>query len=324
MLRDGYHQFRRGFRHAVNRAVNRFDPPILVLLYHRIADPGGDRFHLCVSPDNFRQQLKVLKERFTIARFGDDWRKLERPAVVVTFDDGYADNLETALPILESENVPAAFFLATATLGTRREFWWDELERTVFHGNSEDELSLKIGRSEWKGRITSDDDRHRAFAEINALLRAVDVDDREAVLTALRSWAEEEKEGRTSHRPLTWDEVSQLARHPLATIGAHTRFHCSLGALSVDRQREEIDTSRRDLEQMLDKKIEFFAFPFGGSDDYTLETIRLCQSLGIRRAATAVRGQIRSSSDPLQIPRAMVRNWDGTAFSAELDGFLVD
>ena len=118
-----------------NRLVNLFDPPVVVLLYHRVTTLISDPQLLAVSPDHFRAHLQFLKSNYTLVRFEEDWSKVEKPAVAITFDDGYADNARETLPILEKLRVPATFFVSTGTIGTEHEFWWDELEHLVFGEN---------------------------------------------------------------------------------------------------------------------------------------------------------------------------------------------
>src|ERR1700674_4950010 len=109
-------KIRRSLRSAVRTPLNRFynfvDPPVVVLLYHRVTTIPSDPEMLAVSPDNFRAQTRYLKENFPIVRFEEDWTKARKPAVAITFDDGYADNVLEALPILEEVEVPATFFVS--------------------------------------------------------------------------------------------------------------------------------------------------------------------------------------------------------------------
>lgn len=87
----------------------------VVLMYHRIANPVNDYWQLCVSPENFEQQLQVILKY--------------RERVSITFDDGYIDNYTTAKPLLEKYKLPATFFIATGGIDSGKEFWWDELQQ---------------------------------------------------------------------------------------------------------------------------------------------------------------------------------------------------
>src|SRR4051794_28319151 len=115
-------------RGNVNRIRNAAAPPVVVLIYHRVTVLADDPQLLAVSPDKFRAQLEILK-RYPILRFEDDWSKVRQPSIVITFDDGYADNHREALPILTEYGLPATFFVTAGAVGSNSEFWWDELER---------------------------------------------------------------------------------------------------------------------------------------------------------------------------------------------------
>ena len=103
----------------------------LALLYHRVTELPLDPQLLCVSPKHFGEHLDVLATEFQplsllefIERLGCG--RLPSRAVVVTFDDGYEDNLSNAKPILDRYGVPATVFVTTGYMGENREFWWDD------------------------------------------------------------------------------------------------------------------------------------------------------------------------------------------------------
>ena len=104
---------------------------VLTLYYHRINILESDYNLLGVSPIKFRQQMLYLKQNYQIVRFEEDWSLLDQDAVSITFDDGYRDNLEYALPILEELEIPATIFISTGTIKQERELWWDELENLL-------------------------------------------------------------------------------------------------------------------------------------------------------------------------------------------------
>lgn len=113
------------------RLRNFFISTGYIILYHRVADTKNDPHRLCVSPENFREQIKFLKANFRIVplvQFVMEVRskKLKNKTMAITFDDGYADNLHNALPILQEYNIPATIFLTTGHMGQEGPFYWDE------------------------------------------------------------------------------------------------------------------------------------------------------------------------------------------------------
>lgn len=102
-----------------------------ILLYHRIAESQADPHLLCVSQKNFRDQIKYLKENYSViplVKMVQDIRtnKVKNKSVAITFDDGYADNLHNAVPILKEFNVPATIFIVAGYIGSQELFYWDK------------------------------------------------------------------------------------------------------------------------------------------------------------------------------------------------------
>jgi len=314
----------RTARTTRNRLLNIIDQPVVVLMYHRVTLLPADPQMLAVTPENFRAHLRYLKRNYNIVRFEDDWSDVEKPAVVITFDDGYADNAIEALPIIEEMGVPVTFFITTGTVGTRQEFWWDELERLI------------LGAWAFPARFTLDDsrfgqvwptgtavERETLYREIHPLMKKVDAGCRADWLMQLRHWADAGEEGRETNRAMSFEELRRLADSKWVTIGAHTVTHTSLSSLPAAEQREEIIGSRRHLENWLGQEIRVFSYPFGAKRDYTRDSVALCKEAGFVKGAANVPGQAHRWTDPYRIPRQIVRNWDGATFARHMESFRV-
>lgn len=304
------------------RIGNRIDPPVLVLLYHRIATLPADADLLAVTPERFREQLRWIKDRLSFARFEADWSKIDKPAVAVTFDDGYADNFHAALPILDELGVPATFFITSGNVDSAEEFWWDELARLLPGVPGTASLELPVRSTRHRLDTSTEAARQHAYARTHRLLFDAPVDERRGILKALREWSDSNGAVRQSHRALSTTELQSLADNPLVTIGAHTVNHARLAVLDVEEQRREITASKAALETRLGRRIEVFAYPFGGRRDYTPQTTAICRETGFRKAASNFPGNAHRWTDPLQIPRHLVRNWDVGEFAMHIESFL--
>ncbi len=113
-----------------------FRSEVAILMYHRICEVPSDPWELCVSPKHFAEQLEYLNHHYQVLCLHSLVKSLReghlpKRAVVLTFDDGYADNLWNAKPLLERYEVPATVFVSTGYVDSDREFWWDELERLL-------------------------------------------------------------------------------------------------------------------------------------------------------------------------------------------------
>src|SRR5262245_34649156 len=322
----------------------------LVLLYHRIADLPSDPQRLAVSVRHFAEQLEFIGRRchpMPLSSFAEAAcsGSLPERAVAVTFDDGYADNLERAKPLLEHHEVFATVFLATSYLSGRREFWWDDLERILLSpGRMPTPLRLNIAgnilecnlgeaseyRAEdsrryanWNIEHRSDPTaRHRVYRRLCDVLRSLAAEAREAVLLELDSVAEGIPDRRSSHRTLAAAEISLLIDGGLVEVGAHTVNHPVLSALSFADQHTEIVESKTHLEGITGRTVDAFAYPFGMPADYTEATIALVRDAGFCSAYSARPGHAGRRSDRYNRPRLLVRDWDAPAFQAELDRWL--
>jgi peptidoglycan/xylan/chitin deacetylase (PgdA/CDA1 family) len=277
---------------------------------------------LAVSPDSFREQMQYLKGNFPIVRFEENWAEARKPAIAITFDDGYADNALEALPILEELGVPATFFVSTGTIGTTLEFWWHELERIILAARDlPSSFTLDDGVIQKRWLTTADSERQELYHEIVHLMNDAEPRRRDAWLSQIRSWAAMKPAIADTHRAMTVAELQLLAASSLVTIGAHTVSHTRLSSLASPAQREEIVESKRQLESWLGREITVFSYPFGRRCDYTGETVTLCREAGFAKAAANFPGQTHRWTDPFQIPRQLVRDWPVDIFTKKLKRF---
>jgi peptidoglycan/xylan/chitin deacetylase (PgdA/CDA1 family) len=316
-------------------------------MYHRVTALSNDPYLLAVTPKHFAQQLEVIRRYGVPMRLGQlvealQDGKVPKRAVVVTFDDGYADNLYNAKPLLERYDIPATVFVTTGHLGHPHEFWWDELDRLLLQpGTLQDLPILNLNGQTWQSELgdtatytTADyarhrdwhieqqDDptpRHRLFRSLYQRLHALTEADRQLLLGELRTSAGAEPIGRPTHRTFSHDEVARLAEGDLVEIGAHGVTHAALAALSVGLQREEIRRSRAHLEEMLNRPVTSFAYPHGS---YTSETLAVVRETGFSSACSSDTSVLRQGTDAFQLPRICVRDWDSETFARWLRGWL--
>jgi len=317
-----HYSARMAVRAPIKLLLNIVDPPVVVLLYHRVTKLQCDPEMLAVSPDNFREQMHYLKKTFPIVRFEENWANMPKPAVVITFDDGYADNALEALPILEEVGIPATFFVSTGTIATKKEFWWDELTRIILE-REELPVNFTLKDSIWGGMWLTGtaSERQKFYHEIARLMTDADTEQRSDWLGQLRLWAEPKEKHNESHRSMTLDELRLLSASSVATIGSHTVTHSRLSSLTADAQREELTASKHQLETWTGKEITLFSYPFGKRCDYTNESIALCREAGYIKTAANFPGQAHRWTDPFQIPRQLVRNWPVDLFAQKLKRF---
>jgi peptidoglycan/xylan/chitin deacetylase (PgdA/CDA1 family) len=324
MIRKIYHTIRKPVITSGNIVKNFINKPIIVLLYHRVADLKQDPQQLAVSENNFRDHLQLIKKSYQILNLGEDWSCSAEPSVVITFDDGYADNFLNALPILEEYEVPATFFVSSGYINRNVEFWWDELERIILLQSylpPNFELENDLARRIWHTGTALG--RQLFYHEMHRVLKTIDYQAREKHLEQLRSWAKAGDAARESHRPLSLAELQSFAQSKYVTIGAHTITHTPLINQSIDRQYYEIYNSKRQLEKWLDKEVTLFSYPFGSKKDYCSKTITAIKKIGFKKAVSNFPGQWHVWNEHYQIPRQLVRNWDRDTFLEKIKDFFV-
>lgn len=278
-------------------------------------------YHLTVSPAHFAEQMKYIKERYRCIRFEDAWEETDEQSVAVTFDDGYADNYIYALPVLERFQIPATVFVTTGNIGTDREFWWDELGRLFTAGTEYPPVfTLKDPLFGYTWETDTSAKRFELAKTIRWLLRMnTDLAVRDHWFYQIREWAGLSECGRESYRSVTIAQLRQLSRSKQITIGAHTVHHMSLGAMSREAQKEEIKSSIKTINSWLGFSPVVFSYPFGTRLDYNQDTIDICQSLGIQKAATTVQRCWTHTDNPYEIPRKTVRDWDIDRFAEQIN-----
>ena len=331
------------------RSSGGTDARAVILLYHRIAEVTSDPWTLAVTPAHFAEHLQVLKERLAVlslSHLSEALRDgtLSDRSVVVTFDDGYADNLHVAKPLLERYNVPATVFVTTGALADARGFWWDDLDRLLLQtGSLPRTLHLTIageGRRwelgdeaeyhedtrrlhrYWRAWGSPDPTvRHRLFREIYEQLYPLHVDERRRVIDELLAWG-----GPMVAAPdrlsLTPDEVARLGRGGLVEVGAHTVTHSLMVVASTTHQRWEIEHSKRELERIVGHPVVSFAYPFGKRGDYGDETVALVRSAGFESACSNFSGIVSRGVDVLQLPRMFMGDWNGEELGGRLTAWF--
>lgn len=142
--------------------------------------------------------------------------------------------------------------------------------------------------------------------------------DRDRAVAQLVAEAGVTADVRASHRPLTMSELATLAEVEGIDVGAHGVSHASLAMLTDADRRVEIDAGRRTIGRRTGREVTSLAYPFGGPDDATDDVVRAAADLGVELACTAMPGRVHPSTDPLRVPRMIVRDWPADEFESRL------
>jgi len=239
-------------RQSSAQMVKDHKTPVMVLFYHRVANDSPNAW--TISPEKFRRQISWVRERYDIVSLHDAQLRIgaddnKRPTVCITFDDGYADNCETAVPWLLDQAIPFTYFVTSNHIQSSEPFAHD-----VDAGNP-----------------------------LN---------------------------------PNTIEQIRDMASAGVE-IGAHSRTHTDLGQLEDEQMLfDEIVGSKRDLEELLNQPIRYFAFPFGMPENMSTAAFRIAFQAGLWGACSAYGGYNLPGDDPFHLQRihgdpqwARFRNW---------------
>ncbi|OXA92222.1 hypothetical protein B0A66_10700 [Flavobacterium hercynium] len=239
-------------------------------MYHRVNDIIEDKLgQLTVSVVNFEHQLKYYKEKFQILKLDEDWTSLQKTGFVVTFDDGYADNILNAVPLLEKYQIPATIFVTTLNINTGREFWWDRL---FFDYNNCKELFFLPNQEEKVSKSNA------IYNNITVQLKQITNDEKEKWFLEFERINQISFSPREEYRSLTIAELELLSKHPLISLGIHTHNHYPLGNLSYAEQKQEILLSLKKLKELEVNFVKYLALPHGS---YNAETFRIMAELDL-------------------------------------------
>lgn len=327
---------------AMNKLIERLTARGLILMYHRVAEPDLDPWGLRVSPKHFAEQLAVINRFFHPLSMQELIKHMQRGkipnrSIVVTFDDGYVDNLLNAKPLLEQYDVPATIFLATDALVEERNFWWDELAWVLLQPGTLPaclELNLNGSKNEWQlgdARRYSMQDRQKDwqrrpwdalsgtrlafFYLIWQQLIRLPKPERLEALDAIRAWAGTGGDPWLGDHALSQEDVHALGKGDLVELGAHTMTHASLRLLPNSQQMDEIAGSKAQLENIIGRTVTSFSYPHG---EYSDETMELVKKAGFQSASTTSFRCVLPKADRFQLPRFQVDDWNGEEFLRHL------
>jgi peptidoglycan/xylan/chitin deacetylase (PgdA/CDA1 family) len=246
-------------------------PWLSILTYHRFPRATGEETFddgvIDTTPDELDEHLRHVRRHFTLVGVDELCEfaaggSLPRNPLALTFDDGYLDNYEVALPILQRHGCKAIFFVATRFTGERRLFWWDRLaylvkqsQRSCIELSYPERFRVELG------------DRNRAVFQLLRFVKRCSSVDLERLLNELSvaagvPWCRDREREYAEQLLMTWDHLRALRRAGM-DVESHTRSHRILQTLSDAELAEELIGSANDLERELGARPRALAYPVG-------------------------------------------------------------
>jgi peptidoglycan/xylan/chitin deacetylase (PgdA/CDA1 family) len=289
-----------------------------IIGYHRVVEDFRRSARtsipsMLISAATFEKHLDWLARRFSIVPLDDIGRKSRRPVAAVTFDDGYADCFHHAFPILKKKGIPAAVFVVTDLIGTRRPQVYDRLysalARCLSSGSSP--RAAIIAAVKQLGANSQELERIPAQCEdplsvMTTVLTTFPQSVVRQMIDLLEADRALEPDAIDELAPLTWEMIEEMHRKGI-TIGSHTKTHALLTSEHPSRIKQELDESRQTIERRLQCRVQHFAYPDGRVNSSIVAAVK---AAGYRFAYTICPWR-DSQSPALTIPRTVL--WEHAA-----------
>jgi peptidoglycan/xylan/chitin deacetylase (PgdA/CDA1 family) len=312
LIGAGFAAFKASGLHRLAARVTRGQGAIL--MFHHVRPATAREFNpnglLEITPEFFDAVLTRVKALgFEIVSLDEAVSRLgrsgDKPFVALTFDDGYRDNAEFALPILQKHDAPFTLFVTTGFDDRSARLWWVELEEAIRRLDGFDIEMDGIGVAV---TCKSDAEKAAAFNLVYTFLRNGPEQRLLDEIARLCALAGVDGLGLVAELCLDWDGLVQIAQEPLCTIGCHTLTHPMLAKHGADFTRTEMAKSREMIAARLGQPVRHFAYPVGDPTSAGVREFALAKEIGFASAVTTRPGMLFAEhADHLQaLPRLSI------------------
>jgi peptidoglycan/xylan/chitin deacetylase (PgdA/CDA1 family) len=243
-----------------------------ILVYHGVCKEHPFRFNsLFITQKVFEKQLLLYKKYFHIVSLDDFYEQRfsnEKFNICLSFDDGFFNNYEYVLPLLEKYEVPACFFITAIREAGYEILWNDVLSIAGRYGPDKFVLSGE----------TFVKNRHRKYISassgksLNEVLRSNDFSPKAEMIEAFGSLSE--RANRDYWLQMSEDQIRKLSASKWATIGSHSYFHNDLAQISGSELKNDLERSKHYLQKITDREITALAFPYGSHSSEAIATAK--------------------------------------------------
>ncbi len=289
-------------------------PQAIILLYHGVSSQKGSGIFnyrkKFISPSAFEQHLIYLKKNFDVVSLTElvetvaTKKPFSRSLVAITFDDGYKNNFTEAYPILKKENVPATFFITTNFIEKNIPLPVDQIEYAI---NTTEQKNITLEQKGGKEHFTLDTIKNRLEADktIRSKIKRLPPQQVDMIIDELIR-----KTGKnladnligSGYEPMSWPDIQEMETNGM-TFAAHTVSHPVLSNLSEEEARKEIQNSTATVKRNTKNPLRIFAYPNGGSNDFTPTTYRILKENTYEAALTTIPGTAEHTKNLFCLPR---------------------
>nr|HEV8010736.1 polysaccharide deacetylase family protein [Bradyrhizobium sp.] len=284
-----------------------------IFMLHHVR-PGRDaefqpNRHLEVAPEFLRAALSHLRARgIDIIPMDEVQRRLierdfSRRFACFTFDDGYRDNRDFALPVMREFEAPFTMYVASDFAHGIGRPWWIALEMVIARASA---IEVPIGGVATRLDTATASAKQIAYDRLHLWLRGLpDEQDMQRVIGALCARHGVDQAAICRELCMSWDELKPFADDPLINIGAHSITHCNLARQTEEIAGQEMAISRERIEGVLQRPVVHLAYPYGDKIAAGAREFALAQAAGFKTAVTTRPGMIfpESAKHPTALPR---------------------
>ena len=250
----------------------------VILMYHSVTNSADVDY---IDPSYgidcavFDKQMAYLSRSCNVIRLAelvlllDQQQKIPPRTVVITFDDGYLNNLQTAAPILKKYGLPATIYLCTGNVSDGRNQWLDRLY-CAYRYRQNDGFEDDEGH---RHQLCDDASREESYGAICGRMLTLPHQQREQLLDDIEHQLKPDRY--PPRLTMNWEEVrAELANNPLIEFGVHTHNHVDLTAVGDESLKAEIVSSMDEYKQQTGKEAGLFSYPYGRNSASVIEDLK--------------------------------------------------
>jgi len=283
-------------------------------MYHGVIDDSENtECWWLLKKSEFEKQIKYISRNYNVISIDDainillDSNLRFNNNAVITFDDGYRNILSNACPILNKYNLPSTIYITTGPVETDSLIWIDQIYSAIYHCTDQYINLEDIGLGSSRDRTSFE--RSEFAKDVTDKFKKLSLKDKEKKLTILNKRLPYIPGVKNPFKLLSINDIKELSRNPLVTIGAHTINHEILTNISFDSAVNEISDSKKRLEEWLGRPVDHFAYPNG---NYNNEIKTQLEKIGFKSAVTT-NDSILKSPNFFELPRLGIGAWDDMA-----------
>lgn len=294
---------------------------LLVLTYHRVSDKPDFHDSLKVSLESFINQILFIRKNYNVISAEDfakiilEKKSFPKRSCLITFDDGWEDNYTNAFPILKKYQVPAIIFVSTDYINTNRTFWHKELiellMKVSLQSGVEENRVLQSILMKWPTELSQlierilknqTTDRMPLVNDLISHLKAFQLDEIDDLISNLYSALNYQRPQSSSSDMLSWVQIAEMSKNNIS-FGSHTKTHSILTNLSEEKVEEELEESKKIIEEKTKRPVFFIAYPNG---NYNASIVKIAEKMGYLAGFTCVSGSNISYERPFELNRKNV------------------